>query len=137
MACYQKLKQVKPEWVTSDLTQTVMTELKRAKKEDEETAIYKSLVADANTVEKIQAIIQLASNRKDVDTALDLFVKLDKLQGPAKTAAALAQLPTRQATSQLEYLVASLADDKRLTDALKVFDLTLATARRQNLSVPP
>ena len=68
---------------------------------------------------------------------MTLFVKLDKLQGPAKTAAALAQLPTRLATSQLEYLVASLADDKRLTDALRVFDVTLATARRQNLSVPP
>ncbi|MBN9121659.1 MAG: tetratricopeptide repeat protein, partial [Planctomycetes bacterium] len=137
LACYRKLKQVKPDWVTSDVTQTVMTELKRAKKEDEEAAIYKALVADASTVEKLQGAIQLASNRKDVDTALDLFVRLDKLQGVAKTAAALSQLPTRQATSALEYLVAHLADEKRMTDALRVFDQTLATARRQNLSVPP
>jgi tetratricopeptide (TPR) repeat protein len=137
MACYQKLKQVKPDWVTADVTQTVMTELKRAKKEDEETAIYKGLLAGATTVEKVQAVLELAANRKDVDTTIELYMKLDKLQGQAKTAAALPQLPTRQANSQLEYLVANLADDKRPTDALKVFDLALSTARRQNLSVPP
>ncbi|HSQ54318.1 MAG TPA: tetratricopeptide repeat protein, partial [Gemmata sp.] len=136
LSCYEKLSRTKPQWVDSDVTQTVMTELKRAKKEQDETTIYKSMIADARTVETIQAAIQLACNRKDVDTALDLFVKLDKLQGPAKTSSALAQLPTRQATAKLEYLVASLADDKRLADALRVFDLTLATARRQNLSVP-
>ncbi len=137
LACFQKLKQIKPEWVTSEVTQTVMTELKRAKREDEETAIYKSLVASANTIEKLQEAVQLAANRKDVDTALELFTKLDKLQGQAKTHAALAQLPTRLATSILEYLVANLIDENRLPEALRVFDVTLATARRQNLSVPP
>ena len=91
--------------------------MKRAKKEDDETAIYKAIVKDATTVEKVQNALQLASTRKDLDTAVMLFLKLDQLQGPAKTASALAQLPTRQATSVLEYLVASLADDKRLPDA--------------------
>ena len=137
MTCFTKLKSVKPEWVTSDVTQTVMTELKRAKKEDDEGAIYNAIVKDATTVDKVQNALQLASTRKDLDTAVTLFLKLDQLQGPAKTAAALAQLPTRQATGVLEYLVASLADDKRLPDALKVFDMTLSTARRQNLSAPP
>jgi tetratricopeptide (TPR) repeat protein len=137
LACFEKLKQTKPEWVTSDVTQTIMTELKRAKRETDEVAVYKKLVADANNVEKVQAAIQLACTRKDVETALGLFARLDRLQGPAKTASALAQLPTRQATSQLEYLVASVADENRLADALRVFDTTLATARRQNLSVPP
>ena len=77
------------------------------------------------------------SNLADCVFQVNLFVKLDKLQGQAKTAASLAQLPTRQATGRLEYLVATLADDKKMVDALKVFDLALATARRQNLSVPP
>ncbi|HUR55406.1 MAG TPA: tetratricopeptide repeat protein, partial [Gemmataceae bacterium] len=137
MTCFNKLKSQKPEWVTSDVTQTVMTELKRAKKEDDEAAIYKAILKDATTVDKVQNALQLASTLKDLDTAVVLFLKLDQLQGPAKTASALAQLPTRQATGVLEYLVANLADDKKLNDGLKVFDMTLSTARRQNLSAPP
>src|SRR5207247_7085970 len=135
--CFTKLKRTKPDWVNHGATESVMTELKRAKRTDQEEAIYREMVKEAVTIDKILAALRLASNRKDVDTAVALFARLDQLQGPAKTVAALAQLPTRQATATLEYLVAHLADDKRLADALKVFDLTLSTARRQNLSVPP
>src|SRR5262249_54071506 len=101
----------------------------------EEKAIYDDLIKDSsNTVAKLRLALGVAAERKDVEQCLALFSKMEKLQPPPKTSAALSQLPTRMASSGLITLMGKLADDKRFADVLKVLDLYLATARKQNLT---
>ena len=133
--CYARLKKAKPEWATSQVAQSVMTELKRAGRAKEEKALYDEMIKDSSTtVAKLRLALGVAADRKDLEGCLALFSKLEKLQPPPKTSAALNQLPTRQASNNLVTLMGKLADDKRFADVLKVLDLYLATARKQNLT---
>lgn len=134
MTCYRKLKQVKPDWVTSAVTKAVLTELKRAGKEGEEKTVYQDLLKEANTVARVQAALAVATERNDLETTVDLLAKLERLQPPVKTTATLNQLPTRQAYSTLTQLMYKRADDKKLADVRTVADTYLALARRQNLT---
>ncbi|HTK75342.1 MAG TPA: tetratricopeptide repeat protein, partial [Gemmataceae bacterium] len=136
LACYRKLKQTKPDWINSAVTQMVMTELKRAKEEDKEKALYQELVKSANTVNNVIAALAMAANRNELEVCFQLFGRLEKLQPPVKAAAALAQLPTRQAYSSLLTLMGRRADAKQFVDARSVLDLYLTTVRRQNLLAP-
>src|SRR5207248_128852 len=76
IVCFRKLRQLKPEWLAHGATESMMTELKRAKRTDEEEAIYKEMVKEAVTIDKIQTALQLACNRKDTETAVALFTRL-------------------------------------------------------------
>jgi tetratricopeptide (TPR) repeat protein len=136
LACYRKLQQVKPTWATNFITQSVMAELKRAKRDDEEKAIYQELVAGADTVAKVQTALGVAAARNDKETCYALYAKLEKLQPAAKKASALGQLPTRLAWSSLQTLMGRRADAKDFADSRAVLDLFLSTARRQNLAAP-
>jgi tetratricopeptide (TPR) repeat protein len=136
LACYRKLKQTHPDWVTPDVTQAVMTELKRAKREDEEKALYKEMIDAASTPEKVLAVIGTTPARNDLDTFLALFQKLEKLQGPVKSAAALPQLPTRQTANTFADFMAKKAKDKAYPDALRLMDVYLSAARRQKMAAP-
>ncbi|MBX9584321.1 MAG: DUF1583 domain-containing protein, partial [Gemmataceae bacterium] len=133
--CFARLKRQKPEWATA-VSGSVRAELKRAKREAEEKALYDEAVAAASTVEAVQAALQMAAGRDDLDAFLALFGKLEKLQGPPKGSGNLSQLPTRQAANPVEALMAKRAEAKRLDDVLRLSDLFLATARRQNLTAP-
>jgi tetratricopeptide (TPR) repeat protein len=135
IACFQKLKQTKPTWINGNVTDIILTELKRAKKADEELGVYTDLVKDANTVEKVEAAMNIAAGRNDLTVTLLLFNKLEKLQSPAKTTAALAQLPTRQTWYTLLTLMGKRADEKQYADTLRVLDHYLSTIRKQNLAV--
>src|SRR5207253_662887 len=77
-ACYKKLKQLRPEWVvTGSVTPVVMAELKRAKKEDEEAALYRELLAAAVTPDAVRTALSLAADRDDLTAATELFARLD------------------------------------------------------------
>jgi predicted Zn-dependent protease len=137
LACQKKLKQVRPDWADSEsLGWVVLTELKRAKRVDEEKVAYREALAAATTADKVQSALSLAAGRDDLDTVLTLFAKLDQLQGPAKSAAQVRQLPTRQAADTFYSLMAKRAEAKKFPDVLRLADLFLATARRQNLAAP-
>src|SRR5207237_9989008 len=99
-------------------------------------ALYQELVKDANTVNDVIALLALAANRNELDTCLQLFARLEKLQPPVKASGALAQLPTRQPYSSLIILMRRRADAKQFADARSVMDLYLTTIRRQNLLAP-
>lgn len=135
IACFRKLRQLKPEWADAAVT-AITTELKRAKRDSDETAIFRDMMKDATTVTRVQLALSVAVERADMDAALALFAKLEQLQGPPKTNAAIAAMPTRLATTRLEHLLAKLIENKKFPDALKVYDTALATAKRQNLAAP-
>ena len=136
LASFRKLKQTKPEWVTASITIGLLTELRRAKRADEEKAVYQGIVQDANTLSKVQAALGVAAERKDVGTCVELFARLERLQPAVKSASALGQLPARQTSHTFVTLMGRLAEDKRLADVRKVLDMYLASVRRQNLTAP-
>lgn len=136
LACHRKLEQVRPEWLTSDVVSTVMTELKRAGREDDEKALYQDLLRKATTVARVQQALNLAAERNDLAACQELFARLEKLQPAIKTSASLTQLPTRQLASTLVTLMGRRADDRQFGDVRQLLDLFLATARRQNLATP-
>jgi tetratricopeptide (TPR) repeat protein len=136
LASFRKLKQIKPDWATSAVTTALLTELRRAKRSDEEKAVYRGIVEEANTLSKVSAALPVAADRKDVETCVELFGRLERLQPPVKNASGLGQLPSRQAHYTFVTLMGRLAEEKRLAEARKVLDLYLASVRRQNLTAP-
>jgi tetratricopeptide (TPR) repeat protein len=136
LACYRRLKTVNPDWVSATIMQAVMTEVKRAKREDQEKAMYKELLAAAHTPNHVREALGVAIERNDVEGTLDLFARLDRLQTPPKNAAQLSQLPTRWVLGQVEILMAKRADEKKWADVLRILDIGLGTARRHNLMAP-
>jgi tetratricopeptide (TPR) repeat protein len=136
LACYRRLKAVNPEWVSATITQTVMTEVKRSKREDQEKALYQDLLTRSHTPSQVHEAMRVAIERNDLEAALELFARLDRLQGPPKNAAQLAQLPTRLVLGEMEVLMAKRADDKKWADVLHLLDVGLAVDRRHNLAAP-
>jgi tetratricopeptide (TPR) repeat protein len=133
LSAYRKLRQLKPDWAPSAVS-TVMIELKRAGRENEEKSIYQEMLKEAIVISRVQSGLNVASERNDLETYFELFARLDKLQPPAKTTAMLPQLPTRQAGWSLTTLMGKRSDDKKFDDVRKVLDLFLSVARRQNLT---
>jgi tetratricopeptide (TPR) repeat protein len=136
LSCYRKLKAVNPDWVSSAIMHSVMTEVKRAKKEDQEKALYKELLAAARTPGQIQEALGVSIERNDLEGTLELFTRMDRLQGPPKNAMQLGQLPTKLVLGQIEILMAKRADDKKWGDILRILDAGLSMVRRQNLMAP-
>jgi tetratricopeptide (TPR) repeat protein len=136
METYKKLKQIKPEWVTSDVTGAVVLELKRAKKTDEEKALYQELIDGAKTIDRVVAALGTAVQRDDLETALMLYKKLETLQGPIKSSNMLASLPTRQNYYSLIGLMGKRTEAKKYADGLAVLDYYLGMARKQNIAAP-
>ncbi len=150
---YRQLRQTKPDWLTNQIVQNVLTELRRAKR-PEESELYREAVAGANTISQVQEALQLASARDDIPTALMLFEKLEKLQGPPKAIASPSQLPTRQAAQVFAAMMrergqalarasGSVSPTREQgnsespagepgTDVLRLLDTYLAHVRRQN-----
>src|SRR5207237_3124300 len=105
-------------------------------KSDDERALYQELVREAGTVSKVQAALFVAADRDDLETAVALYNRLEQLQGPAKNAAQLALLPTRKTTGALEILMRKRAAAGKFGDVLRLLDLGLSMARRQDLATP-
>ena len=136
IAAFKKLKKLRADWATPELASAVGTELKRAKRLPEEKAMYDELLAAATTTDKVSLALNAASEKDDLETVLRLYRKLETLQGPPKTAAAVAALPTRNNYWPLLQVMARRAEAKKPDDVLAVADVFLEMARRQNISAP-
>ncbi len=131
LASYRKLRQAKPDWLTNQIAQNVLTELKRAKRA-EENELYRDAVASAKTLGQVQEALQLASTRGDIPAVTALFEKLEKLQGPPKASINPGQMPTRRAADFLAVTMNERSKANAFDDVTRVLDVYLAHVRRQN-----
>jgi tetratricopeptide (TPR) repeat protein len=131
LVSYRKLQQVKPDWLTSEVVQNVLTELKRAKR-PEEKDLYQEAVAKAGTLAQAPEALQLAATRGDPATFLALFAKLEHLQGPPKPGASAQQMPTRQFIPTFAMIMADRRKQKAYDDVIALLDTYLAHVRKQN-----
>src|SRR6185437_326860 len=82
LAGFHRLRKEKPQWLTTDVLNNVLTELKRAKRTKDEERTYREVVATASAsgqVGLVQQILSVAADRGDLETVLRFFDRLDKL----------------------------------------------------------
>ncbi|HEY2251920.1 MAG TPA: hypothetical protein VGH74_12700, partial [Planctomycetaceae bacterium] len=133
--CYKSLKQKRPELAGGDVygnqvANAVLTELKRAQRTDEESAIYREVMAAVDRPESRQMALQLATNRGDYEAAMALVEKIMEEQ--------LAQKSRSQpnyyrgvASDPLMHLMANRAENGDYPGVLKLFERYLSFAQRQ------
>ncbi len=139
LAGVERLRKVKPQWLTSDVLQNALTELKRAKRSKDEERVYRELVAEAVTsgqVDLVQQALSVASDRGDLDTVLRFFDRLEKLQGNAPRALGGVP-PIRQASHALKETMRARADAKAHAAIPRLFEAYLAASRRQHKAAGP
>jgi tetratricopeptide (TPR) repeat protein len=133
LASFERLHKEKPQWLTTDVLNNVLTELKRAKRTKDEERIYHEAVAAASTSGQIgllQQTVNVAAERGDLDTVLKFFDRLDKLQGSAPRAVGGVP-PIRQATSALSEAMRARADAKDHAAIARLYETYLSASRRQ------
>ena len=134
LAAYRKLQLHNPDWLSAAIVNNVQTELRRAKRTDEEETAYRQIVAAANTLQSVQQAMNVAGQRGDVAGVTSLFEKMAKLQGPAKISAG--QPSIRMAYPAIGQAMAVRAQDKAFGDVAALLDLYLTTIRKQNQAAP-
>jgi tetratricopeptide (TPR) repeat protein len=133
IAGVQLLRKEKPQWLTTDVLNNVLTELKRAKRSGDEERIYREVVtaaSESGRVGQVQQALNVAAQRGDVDTVVRFFERLEKLQGNAPRAVGGVP-PIRQATSALTEAMRARADAKAYGEVPRLFETYLAASRRQ------
>src|SRR5262249_34828039 len=79
LTCYQAVRKQRPDWLTSQIVSNVLTELKRAKRTQEEEQLYRDAVPGATRSETMEQVVPRARERGDVDGLLKLPDKLEQL----------------------------------------------------------
>jgi tetratricopeptide (TPR) repeat protein len=136
LARFRRLRQQKPEWLTTTVLTNVLTELKRARRSKEEEQVYRAAVAaiaSATQAANVLQVLNVAGARGDLETALKLFDKLDKLQGANKRALS-GPWVARQATNPLTEVMKHRADAKAHAELPRILNAYLASLRRQRQS---
>jgi tetratricopeptide (TPR) repeat protein len=134
LSSYELLKRQKPNWVTFNVLQNVLTELKRAKRTDDEQKIYQAALNDTLQVGTIQQLLNVCAERGDLDNLLKLFAKLEVLQGGANAKGSYGEPPTRAAISPLMRAMSYLAAQKQYEGTFKLFEMYLGVHRRARLA---
>ncbi len=132
IACFRSLRARRPELAEAQILQFVFTELKRAKRTQEEEKLYRESIAGATQIGQLAGVFGLAAEKGDVDALLSLCDRYERLQtgrsqqyyysgsfyfqGPA---AAIGQCMTQR------------ADSKAHDDIRKILDHELAANRRR------
>ncbi|HTU17039.1 MAG TPA: DUF1583 domain-containing protein [Gemmataceae bacterium] len=133
LAGFHRLRKEKPQWLTTDVLNNVLTELKRAKRTKDEERTYREIVAAASAsgqVSLVQQVLSVAADRGDLESVLRFFDRLEKLQGSAPRA--VAGMPSiQQATHALSEAMRARADAKAHADIPRLYEAYLAAGRRQ------
>ena len=133
LVCYRALRARRPELAESQILQIMFTELKRAKRTDEEEKLYRESIGGATKIGQLAGVFGLAAEKGDVESLLLLCDRYERLQSGrggqqyfytgsfyfAGPAAALTQCMTARAAA------------KAHDDVLKILDHQLAAARKR------
>ena len=133
MACYRSLRARRPELAQAQILQIVFTELKRAKRTDEEERLYRESIDGATQIGQIAGVFGLAAERGDVDgpaLACDRYERLQSGRGQQYyyTGSFYFQGPA----PAIEQCMTLRADSKAHDDVLRILDHELAASRRRH-----
>lgn len=130
----QLLERRRPEWIDSNIVESVATELKRAKRTDAADALFKRTVDAANQLDDVANAMMLSADRGDVELTLRLFDKYERLLAGRPMAYNFFGTNMASPIHALCTLMRKRADEKAYPDAIKILDRFLLTARRNRES---
>lgn len=134
LLCYRTLKQRRPDWLNAVILANVATELKRAKRTDEEDKLYKEAVDSANQIEAVVSVMGLSATRGDVDGLLKLFDKADQMLGARGNSGTNS---IQELANNLGQAMKVRSDAKATADILRLWDHYLASAIKRKKAAPP
>ena len=129
---YAKLKQQKPEWINAHLFMNVTTELERADRNDKIDELYNEAVARVKetNVEQMTLVVTLAAKRGDVETLIDIYKKLDRLDNSSRGNLSWA------AVNAFYQATGPLADKNEFPKMLKLLETMQDADRVERISDP-
>ncbi|HVX15288.1 MAG TPA: DUF1583 domain-containing protein [Pirellulales bacterium] len=135
LTAYHTLRQKRPELFSQGanfalVANNVITELRRAKRTDEERQVYRELLADANQATAISSLLALTAQRGDLDGTLELLGKLSKQSGGRSSAVTLQNYASTVARALCE-LMSERADAKQHADIARLYDRYCEYSRQQ------
>jgi tetratricopeptide (TPR) repeat protein len=140
---FESLRARRSDLVQFSLLNSVLTELKRARRDSDADAIYKASIESASTLDSVSTVVGLAAERGDVDGLLAMLDKYDRLSSAANPSA-LSGSANVPYVSQISRAMGIKADDKDRDAVLRMLDHFLAltcrpdqVARRQKAKAGP
>lgn len=136
LTAYHNIQKKRPElfeetgYLAQMVLNNVTTELRRAKRVDEEQEVYRTAMATAEQPTAIASLLALAGERGDLETTFDLLDKLAK-QPAGRGANAAAQYYVQNVAQSLCGLMSARADAKQHADILRLYDRYWAYSLRQ------
>ena len=127
LAAYRNIQQKRPElfeqagYYGQMIVNNVTTELRRAKRTDEEQQIYRQALAKADQGISIATMLTLSGQRGDMEGTLELLDRLAK-QPASRGGGSMVQNYGYNIASPLNRLMGELADAKRYGDILRLYD---------------
>src|SRR5262245_15444719 len=85
LTAYRKLRNQRPDWMSSQSLSNVLKELKRSKRTKEEDEVFQAAVDGAALPAVAEQILRVAADRGDVGGMLRLLDKLEKMQSVGKS----------------------------------------------------
>ena len=135
LASYRNLRQRRPDLVQAQVIGNVAAELKRAKRDKDDDALYRESVdaaEQASQVNQVASVLSLAGQRGDVDGLIRLFDKYERLQqGQTSGAFAANGFYFSGAAGAVGQAMAVRASEKAYADVLKLLDHDLAVTRKR------
>ena len=126
---FEALRKRRPDLIQSVVLNSVSTELKRAKRDSDADAFYKSMFDSASTLEAVNATMTLAADRGDVDGLLALVDRYERLASASNQPASsgYGNSPVAQAIART---MGAKAESKDHAAILRLLDTALASAAR-------
>jgi tetratricopeptide (TPR) repeat protein len=132
VACYRDLRARRPELAQAEIIQNVATELKWAKRVDDEERLYRETVQGAIQIGQLAGALNLAAQRGDVDGLILLSERYDRLQtGRSTPTYATGSFTFTGPAMSLGQGMSVCADRKDYAAVLKLVDFSLTAARRK------
>lgn len=139
LTCYRALRERRPELLDSSnynnqsLRNNVITELRRAQRTAEVDEMFRQAVASADKPAAVLGALQMAVERENLDTTLELFDKWEREQLSKARGAKSAGYYGSGPSDSFAKLMSLRATEKAHADVLRLFEryLTYVERRRQ------
>ena len=134
VAAYQGLRRRRPDWGQGTVLNDVLTELKRAKRSDEENRIYREALDSVNDPTSLASMFQAAGNRGDVEALIALSDKSERLLSSRASAATAYLYNAFGKAYSMAQAMAIRAETKGYADIPRLIDHHVLALRKSRQS---
>ena len=126
VASYEILRQRRPDLIGPVTLMSVITELKRANRTDEETRLYREAIATNQQPAQLIAAIYIAASEGDIETLIPLCEKYERVMSNQQVVYYAGPLHS------LGQAMGQRSETKGYADILRMLDFSIDSARRRH-----